>query len=440
MGMTLTEKILARAGNKKEVKPGDFIWAKVDILMTHDPCAPGVIGIFHKEMGKKAKVWDREKIVVTPDHFIYTTDLKANQNIDLIRKFCKEQKIKYFYNPGSENYKGVCHITLAQEGHIKPGKVIIGTDSHTVTAGAFGAFATGVGNTDAAFVMATGKILLKVPESILVKIDGKMPDYLTAKDIILKILSDIKFDGATYMAMEFEGKTIEEMDVEERMTICNMVVEAGAKNGIMKPNQKVIEYLKKIHPNEEFEIISPDKDAFYSKKLEYNVKEIEPMVAKPHTPDNGVLAKELKNQKITMGYVGSCTGGKLSDFIRVANILKGKKVKVNLFAVPATRKVIDGIIRTKIGTKSIYEILVDAGVKLSLEPTCGACCGGPKDTFGRTKDGDICISTTNRNFKGRMGSKNALIFLASPQTVAASCLTGKITDPREILGFNHSSF
>ena len=431
--MTLTEKILARASQRERVKAGEFVWAKVDLLMTHDPCAPGTIGIFHKEIGKEAKVWDNEKIVIVPDHFIYTTDLKANQNIDFIREFCQKQKIKYFYNPGSENYKGVCHITLAQEGHIKPGKVIIGTDSHTVTAGAFGAFATGVGNTDAAFVMATGEILLKVPETILIKIDGRMPDYLAAKDIILKILSDIKFDGATYMAMEFEGNTIEEMDVEERMTICNMVVEAGAKNGIMKPNQKVIDYLKNIFPNEEFEMIKADNDALYSQRLEYKVENIEPMVALPHTPDNGVPVKEVKEQKITKGYIGSCTGGKLTDFLGAARVLKGRKIKTKLYAIPATRKVIDQIIRTKIEGKSIYEILVEAGVTFSFEPSCAACCGGPRDTLGRTEDGDICISATNRNFKGRMGSKKALIFLASPLTVAASCITGKITDPREFL-------
>lgn len=431
MGMTITEKILANAAGKSEVKMGEFVWVKVNTLMIHDPCAPGVISYFYEQFGKDAKVWSNEDLVVIPDHFIYTTDQKTNRNIDLMREFSTHQKIKYFYDPGTEKYQGVCHITLSQEGHIRPGDVLIGTDSHTVTGGAFGAFATGVGNTDASFVAGTGEILLKIPASILITFKGEMPNYLSGKDLILTVLKELTMQGATYKSIEFDGDAIDKLPIEERMTICNMGIEAGAKNAIMKPNEITLNYLKD-KAKAPYKIFESDPDAEYEKKYVYDVSRLEPMVAKPHSPDNCVPAKELSAQNITRGYIGSCTGGKTSDLVEAAKILNGRRVVVDTYAVPATRKVLEDIITLTINSKSIYHILSEAGVKVSFEPSCAACCGGPPDTFGRLNSKEICISTTNRNFQGRMGNMASEIYLASPQTVAASAVTGRITDPRNL--------
>lgn len=250
-GMTMTEKILAKASDKPEVSPGDNVWVNVDVLMTHDVCGPGSIGIFKKEFGQNAKVWDREKLVIIPDHYIFTSDERANRNVDILRDFCTEQNIKYFYDikdlgnfRANPDYKGVCHVALAQEGHCRPGEVLLGTDSHTCTAGAFGQFATGIGNTDAGFVLGTGKILLKVPPTLRFVMDGEMPDYLLAKDLILQIIGEISVAGATYKAMEFVGSTVESLTMEERMTLCNMVVEAGGKNGVIPADKTTYDYLE----------------------------------------------------------------------------------------------------------------------------------------------------------------------------------------------------
>jgi 3-isopropylmalate/(R)-2-methylmalate dehydratase large subunit len=236
MGMTLTEKILARAAGRSVVEPGDNIWVNVDLLMTHDVCGPGTIGVFHREFGSDAKVWDKEKIVLIPDHYIFTADERANRNVDILRDFAKEQDIKYFYDitdrsnfKANPDYKGVCHIALAQEGHTRPGEVLFGTDSHTCNAGAFGQFATGIGNTDAGFIMGTGKLLIKVPATMRFVLEGELPPYLLAKDLILQIIGDISVAGATYRTMEFAGSTVESLTMEERMTLCNMVIEAGGK-------------------------------------------------------------------------------------------------------------------------------------------------------------------------------------------------------------------
>ncbi|MBD3563344.1 3-isopropylmalate dehydratase, partial [Planktothrix sp. FACHB-1355] len=238
MGMTLTEKILARAAQRSVVEPGENIWVDVDVLMTHDVCGPGTIGVFKREFGADAKVWDKEKIVLIPDHYIFTADERANRNVDILREFAKEQGIKYFYDitdrsnfKANPDYKGVCHIALAQEGHTRPGEVLFGTDSHTCNAGAFGQFATGIGNTDAAFIMGTGKLLIKVPATMQFVFDGEMPDYLLAKDLILQIIGDITVSGANYRTLEFSGNTVAAMSMEDRMTLCNMAIEAGGKNG-----------------------------------------------------------------------------------------------------------------------------------------------------------------------------------------------------------------
>lgn len=439
MGMTLTEKILARAAHRSLVEPGENIWVDVDVLMTHDVCGPGTIGVFHREFGADAKVWDKEKIVLIPDHYIFTADERANRNVDILRDFAKEQEIKYFYDitdrsdfKANPDYKGVCHVALAQEGHTRPGEVLFGTDSHTCNAGAFGQFATGIGNTDAAFIMGTGKLLIKVPATMRFVLDGELPPYLLAKDLILQIIGDISVAGANYRTMEFAGSTIAAMSMEERMTMCNMAIEAGGKNGTVAADETTFEYLRD-RTNKPFEAVYTDSDAKFYSQHHYDVSKLEPVVAKPHSPDNRALARECSDVKINRVYIGSCTGGKTSDFLNAAKIIKGNKVKVPTYLVPATQKVYEDLFTQKYDGQTLSEIFLEAGCIEPAAPSCAACLGGPKDTFGRLNEPEICVSTTNRNFPGRMGNKEAQIYLASPFTAAASALTGYVTDPREFL-------
>jgi 3-isopropylmalate/(R)-2-methylmalate dehydratase large subunit len=432
MGMTITEKILAHASGKKAVSPGENIWVNADVLMTHDVCGPGTIGVFKREFGEDAKVWDKKGIAIIPDHYIYTADEKCHRNVDALREFVKAQKLPYFYDPADASYSGVCHVTLPEKGHCRPGEVLFGTDSHTCTHGALGLFATGIGNTDAGFVMGTGKLLIKVPQSIKFVIDGELPVGVTAKDIILKIIGDIGVDGATYCAMEFAGSTIENMGIEERMTICNMAIEAGGKNGIIAPDEKTINYVK-TKTSKKFKCFYSDDDANYMMIKKYRAEKFVPVVALPFSPDNVKSAKAAAKVKIDRAYIGSCTGGKITDFVFAAEILNNRKVAVDTFIVPATVEVEQALKLVKIGRKSLLRIFKDAGCLPPAPPSCAACLGGPVDTFGRCNNDEVCISTTNRNFPGRMGSKNSQTILASPYTAAASALTGHITDPREFL-------
>jgi len=432
MGMTITEKILAEHSGREQVRPGEIVWVKVDVLMTHDVCGPGTIGIFHEQFGAEAKVFDPEKIVVIGDHYIHTDDEKCQRNVDVLRAFVKEQGIKYFYEPGTQSYRGVCHLTLPQEGHTRPGEILLGTDSHTCTHGAFGKLATGIGNTEAAFVMGTGKLWLRVPETMRFVFDGELDERVMAKDMILRVIGDIGVDGATYRSMEFAGETVKAASVEERMTLCNMAVEAGGKNGIIAADEKVEQYLaKRDKSGKEYRLLDNDGDAKFASVHEYEGKEIEPMVARPHSPANTATARSLKDVSIDRVYIGSCTGGKTTDMAAAASLLAGRSVKVDTFVVPATVEVDDDLDEQKIDGKSLREIFEGAGAKIG-RPSCAACLGGPADTFGRVNEPLRCVSTTNRNFPGRMGHKGAEIFLASPMTAAASALRGEITDPREI--------
>ncbi|CAL5395170.1 unnamed protein product [Camellia sinensis] len=446
--MTMTEKILARSSEKPHLSPGENVWVNVDVLMTHDVCGPGSIGIFKKEFGQNAKVWDREKLVIIPDHYIFTTDERANRNVDILRDFCMEQNIKYFYDikdlgdfKANPDYKGVCHIALAQEGHCRPGEVLLGTDSHTCTAGAFGQFATGIGNTDAGFVLGTGKLLLKVPPTLRFVMDGEMPDYLLAKDLILQIIGEISMSGATYKAMEFVGSTVESLTMEERMTLCNMVVEAGGKNGVVPADSTTYKYLED-KTSIPYEAVYSDEQARFLSEYRFDISKLEPLVAKPHSPDNRALARECKDVKIDRVYIGSCTGGKTEDFLAAAKVFLasgGKKVKVPTFLVPATQKVWIDVYSLPVpgsGGKTCSQIFEEAGCDTPASPSCGACLGGPRDTYARMNEPQedlVCVSTTNRNFPGRMGHKEGQIYLASPYTAAASALTGFVTDPREFL-------
>ncbi len=431
MGMTITEKIFAKAARREAVKAGENVWMDVDVLMTHDVCGPPTIAIWKKEFGEQAKIWDKDKLVIFPDHYIFTKNPHANRNVDILRKFASEYDLPNYYDVGTERYKGVCHIALAEEGYNVPGTVLFGTDSHTCTSGAFGMFATGVGNTDAAFILGTGKIWEKVPESMKFTFNGVMPNYLTAKDLILQILGDISTDGATYRAMEFDGEAISSLSMLERMTLTNMAIEAGGMNGIIAVDETTKQYLTETGVTE-YDIFTSDTDAVYHSRYKYDVSKLEPLVAKPHSPDNRDKVRNVQGTKLTKCYIGSCTGGKITDFRFAAQLLFGKKVKVTTFIVPASTSIARQLEEETISGVSLKDIFVNAGCVIA-ESSCAACLGGPSDTIGRSVDGDAVISTTNRNFPGRMGSKKSQVYLASPLTVAASAITGEITDPREFV-------
>jgi 3-isopropylmalate/(R)-2-methylmalate dehydratase large subunit len=431
MGMTITEKILAKASSKKNVVPGDNIWLNVDVLMTHDVCGPPTISIWKNEFGDKAKIWDKQKLVIFPDHYIFTNNPHANRNVDILRSFAKEYDVPNYYDVGTKRYKGVCHIALAEEGYNIPGTVLFGTDSHTCTSGAFGMFSTGVGNTDAAFILGTGKIWEKVPESLLFTFDDELPPFITAKDLILRVLGDITTNGGTYRALEFNGSAIFSLSVDERMTLTNMAIEAGAMNGIIETDSVIEKYVKE-RSNKNYDIFKSDVDANYKKKYHYNASEFIPLVAKPHSPDNVDTVQNVKGTKLTKCYIGSCTGGKLSDFVSAAKLLFGNEVKIPTFIVPASTAVAAQLEEETISGVSIKEIFEKSGCVIA-QSSCAACLGGPMDTIGRAQDNEVIISTTNRNFPGRMGSKKSEVYLASPLTVAASALTGKITDPRNYM-------
>jgi 3-isopropylmalate/(R)-2-methylmalate dehydratase large subunit len=455
--MTLTEKILARAAGKAQVQAGDNVWVKADVLMTHDVCGPGTIGVFKREFGKVAKVWDRNKVVIIPDHYIFTADSKSNRNVDILRDFVKEQGITYFYDviddPNGHwvfdstkgmlkrqygsHYAGVCHTALPQKGHTRPGEILFGTDSHTCMAGAFNQFATGIGNTDAGFVMGTGKLLLKVPETMHFRLEGALQPGVMAKDVILHCIGEIGFDGATYRAMQFDGAGVANLSIDDRMTIANMAIEAGGKNGMFEFDDQTkafVDFRCKLNGTKStYEPVTRDKNEKFVYDLVVDLSKLEPTVACHPDPGQRKLARELKHVKLDRAYIGSCTGGKTSDFLEFARVLRNKHVSIDTFGVPATPEIVRDLQSARWGDKTVWEILVDAGVQMTENAGCAACLGGPVDTFGRMNSPMKCISATNRNFPGRMGHKESQVFLASPVTVAASALTGVITDPREFL-------
>ncbi len=453
--MTLTEKILARAAGKTSVQAGDNVWVNADVLMTHDVCGPGTIGVFKREFGPTAKVWDKQKVVIIPDHYIFTADSKSNRNVDILRAFVKEQGLPYFYDviddPNGHwvfdaakgnrarqygsNYAGVCHTALPQKGHTRPGEILFGTDSHTCMAGAFNEFATGIGNTDAGFVLGTGKLLLKVPETMHFRLEGKLPPGVMAKDIILHCIGEIGFDGATYRAMQFDGPGVAGLSMDDRMTVANMAIEAGGKNAIFEFDAKTeafVEQRTKLNGTKQsYEPVERDADEKFIFEMTVDLSRLEPTVACHPDPGQRKKAKDM-DVKLDRAYIGSCTGGKTSDFLEFAHVLRGRRVVIDTFGVPATPEIVHDLQTAKWGDKTIWQILLDAGVQMTENAGCAACLGGPLDTFGRmNQPGMKCISATNRNFPGRMGHKESQVFLASPATVAASAITGRITDPRE---------
>jgi 3-isopropylmalate/(R)-2-methylmalate dehydratase large subunit len=455
--MTLTEKILARAAGKASVQAGDNVWVKADILMTHDVCGPGTIGVFKREFGQNARVWDRDGIVIIPDHYIFTADSKSNRNVDILRDFVREQGIRYFYDviddPDGQwvfdpaqgmlrrqygsNYAGVCHTALPQKGHTRPGEILFGTDSHTCMAGAFNQFATGIGNTDAGFVMGTGRLLLKVPETMRFRLEGRLQAGVMAKDVILQAIGEIGFDGATYRAMQFDGDGVATLSMDDRMTIANMAIEAGGKNGIFEfdaQTQAYVDQRCKLNGTRAvYEPVEPDRDQRFVYELTIDLSQLEPVVACHPDPGQRKAAKELAHIRLDRAYIGSCTGGKTSDFLDFARIIRGRKVVIDTFGVPATPEIVRDLQSARWNGQTVWDVLIEAGVQMTENASCAACLGGPVDTFGRMNSPMKCISATNRNFPGRMGHKESQVFLASPMTVAASAVTGRITDPREFL-------
>ncbi len=450
--MTMTEKILASHAGRGEVTPGENIWVDVDILMTHDVCGPGTIGIFKEQFGRDARVWDPDRVVIIPDHYIFTADQKCHRNVQILRDFVKEHGLPYYYDPDfiqgegmpspyldpeRTSYKGVCHKALPEEGHVRPGEILLGTDSHTCTAGAFGQFATGVGNTDAAFTLGTGKTWLKVPPTMKFVFHGDIPPYLTAKDLILAVIGQISVSGATYQTMYFAGDGIASLTLEDRMTLTNMAIEAGGKNGVCDVDEKTLAYVERRSTRPDWQVFTDDPGAEYCYEHEWDLAALEPLVAKPHSPDNRDTAHNCRDVRIDRAYIGSCTGGKITDMIFAANLLRGRTVKVPTYVVPGSTEVHRDMKQLNLagqpvqpGEPSVEQVLADAGCMIGAA-SCAACLGGPVDTFGRLNEPITCISTTNRNFPGRMGHKQAGVYLASPLTAAASALTGHITDPRE---------
>ena len=422
--MNITEKILARASGKNSVAPDDVVFAKVDKVMLHDVSGPGVIKVFDKLNNQgidTSKLHDPSKVWVAEDHFVPTAEKISAENIVKLSEFTKNYGIKKHFKYGMGQY-GICHTLSHEEALVSPGEVYVGGDSHTNTTGALGAFACGLGHTDVAYVLLNGEIWFKVPETFYFKLNGELSEHVMAKDFILKIIGDIGTDGATYNTMQFGGSGIDRMSIESRLTLTNMTTEAGAKNGIIEADEKTIDYLHQRGATN-LKQIKSDEDANYSKIFEYEASEIEPTIAKPFSPENITVVRDLSSIELDKAYIGSCTGAKYEDLLAAAKVLKGKQVKIRTEVLPAAIS-----IYKKAMQDGLLQIFIDAGAMVG-PPTCGACCGAHMGVLAKD---EICISTTNRNFPGRMGHIDSQTYLASPLVAAASAITGKITDPRDL--------
>lgn len=425
MGMTMTQKILADHAGVKEVHAGELIEANVDIVMANDITGPMALPIFKKMADK---VFDKDKVVLVPDHFTPNKDIKSAENSKAIREFSREQGLTHHMEQGK---CGVEHAILPESGIVVAGDAVIGADSHSCTYGAIGAFSTGVGTTDIATGMATGQLWFKVPSAIKFNLHGKLPKYVSGKDVILHIIGRIGVDGALYKSMEFTGEGVKELSMADRFTICNMAIEAGAKNGIFHVDEAAIEYLDK-HAKREYKIYEADKDAEYEEVVDVDLSAIRPTVAFPHLPGNAKTVDEIEAMDkiyIDQVVIGSCTNGRMEDLRKAAAILKGKKVadNVRVMVVPATQKIYLQCI-----LEGILETFVEAGCAVNT-PSCGPCMGGHMGVLAK---GEKCVSTTNRNFVGRMGDVESLIYLASPETAAASAIAGYIANPEKFGGNN----
>jgi len=416
--MTITEKILAKHSGRKKVSPGEIIEARLDFILANDITAPLALERFH-QVGAK-KVFNRGRIALVLDHFVPARDIKSAEQAKLIREFARRHKIKYFYEAGC----GIEHVLLPEEGLVSPGEVVIGADSHTCTYGALGAFATGVGSTDLAAGMITGRLWFKVPATILVNFTGKPGKWISGKDLILALIGKIGVDGARYMALEFAGEALKFISICGRFSICNMAVEAGAKNGIIVPDRITREYLKNRAQRPSI-FYQSDPEAEYAQEIEINVGKLEPQVALPSLPENVQSVSKVKGVEIDQVVIGSCTNGWLEDLRIAAQILSGKKVhpRVRLLVLPATRKIYLQALKQGILAK-----LSGAGATIG-PATCGPCLGGH---LGVLAEGERALATTNRNFIGRMGSPKSEVYLSGPAVAAASAVLGRIGSPEEI--------
>jgi len=417
MGATLSEKILARASGKEGVKPDEIVDARVDLAMSHEACT-FVIKSF-REMAAK-KVWDKDKIVIILDHWVPASDVRSAGLHKTIREFVNEQGIDNFLDVGRG---GIAHQILAEGGWVLPGMLVVGMDSHTPTAGALGAFAAGIGFTEMAAVFALGELWLRVPENLKVVLDGPLGRRMDGKDLILKVVGELKVDGAIYKAIEFAGSTVDSIRISHRLTLCNMTTEMGAKTGIISPDEKTKEYL--AWTGKEYDPLKSDEDAVYQDERNFDITDLEPQIACPPNVDNVKGVSELDNVKIHQAFLGSCTNGRIEDLRAAAEILKGEELHrdVRMIVMPASQK-----IYLQAMEEGLFDIFMDANATICA-PSCGPCFGGHG---GMLAAGEACISSTNRNFVARMGDPKSFVYLASPWTVASSALYGEITDPRSV--------
>ncbi|NQT32791.1 MAG: 3-isopropylmalate dehydratase large subunit [Candidatus Omnitrophica bacterium] len=426
MGYTITEKILkSHAIGTKDIKPGDFIRARVDLCLGNDITSPIAIKEF-KEMGKK-KVFNQKRIALVPDHFLPAKDMKSANQAKILKDFAEEFGIENYFELGE---MGVEHALIPERGLVLPGDLMIGADSHTCTHGALGAFATGMGSTDLAFAMAFGECWIIVPETIKIVFTGKPRKWVGGKDLILHVISDLGVSGAHYRALEFTGDTLDYLSMDDRFTMCNMAIEAGAKNGIIAPDKITEKYVKaairKYKPSRKaYKLEKSDKDAVYSEVREYNVSKLEPVVAAPNLPSNGKPVSELKDVRVDQVVIGSCTNGRISDLKQAAAVLKNKKVNTGtrLVVIPATQDIYLEAVK-----EGYAETFVRSG-GVFCTPSCGPCLGGH---MGVLAEGEVAIATTNRNFVGRMGHPKSFVYLANPAIAAASAIKGSIAHPSDL--------
>ncbi len=420
MGMTISEKILAKHCGKTKVSPGELVSVDVDVILAHEVTTPPAIN----ELARLGvdRVFDPRKIVVTPDHFVPNKDEKSAELAKTLRDWVRRHRIKNYYEMGRH---GICHTILLEQGHVGPGMIVVCGDSHTCTHGVAAAFGWGVGSTELAAAIATGKVWLEVPETIRMKITGELQKGVYSKDVILHVLSKLGVAGATDKVIEFCGSAIDAMEVEDRVTLTNMAVEAGATLGIINPDGKLMEYLGK-RAKRKFEPASSDTDAKYAEIREFDVSRLEPMVGMPPLPSNGMRVSDVKGVGIDQAVVGSCTNGRIADLREAARILRGRKVAdfVRMIVIPATMSV-----WKQANKEGLLDVFAEAGAVVST-PTCGPCLGGH---MGVLASGEVAVASTNRNFVGRMGSPKSQVYIASPATVAASAVAGEITDPRRYI-------
>lgn len=423
-GMTITEKILARAAGRDRVEPGELIMAEVDLAMANDITAPLAIEAFER-IGTPA-VWDREKVALVPSHFMPAKDIASAKMGTRMRQFAESQHIAHYFEVGRS---GIEHILLPEQALVLPGQVIIGADSHSCTYGAVGCFSTGVGSTDLAGVLATGKIWLKVPETLKIVYSGRPPKWVVGKDLILKVISEIGDDGALYMAMEHTGETIQNLSMESRLTLTNMAIEGGGKSGIVPPDDVTIEYVESRRAaygrTAPYEVMLSDPDARYARTIEIDVEALEPMVAQPSLPSRSVPVSEVEGQEVDQVFIGSCTNARMEDLRVAASILQGRRVHpgIRLIVIPATQDLYNQANR-----EGLIEIFSEAGAAVSAA-TCGPCLGGYMGVLG---PGERCLSTSNRNYRGRMGDPTAEVWLSNPAVAAATAVTGRISHPESV--------